>query len=323
MAASKPRSGTSNYENYRFVSEFRNTHPSVWCPKFYILHQGAGCPYTCSYCYLRVLLCSGPKMRPRWYSNIEDLVHEIRFWMEQHKEPCSLNAGSVTDALAVSSSYLDGLIPLFSSQKTHNLNVLSKAGIHTTEALKPLAHEPSDSVSFSWTINCDAVSSRYERRAPTPFQRLKLAQLYKNCGWSIRYRIDPIFPIDGWEKHYREFIKNLVEKWARPDVITIGSIRAYPALKGVIRGEPYNLMEEYRDVMEYDPDFRHYRLISELRAEMYAMLVQTLNSEYGTSIPHIALCKETLDMNSQIFTELPKFCNCTRIDSSSNLPFRR
>ena len=237
------------------------------------------------------------------------MEQEVKFWMEQNKVPCSLNAGSVCDSLAINTNYLARLIPLFAAQERHHLNILSKAGINCEEAKNPIGDvEPTDRVAFAWTVNCDEAAARYERNAPSPVNRLKLAKLYQDCGWHIRYRIDPIMPVPNWESEYARLIDSIAKYWARPDVITIGSLRALFGLKHFSKGEPYNPCIDLKDVLEHDKDFHHWRLIEPVRREMYEFIIDRIHKRLG-DVP-VALCKETKQMCRQVLGGLPTICNC-------------
>jgi DNA repair photolyase len=314
MFPSKKRTGKTKL-GYKFISKFENDYKEVWCPNFYIMHQAAGCPYKCSYCYLRVLLRGGPKLDPRWYNNLGDMAIEIAKWIDETAPPASLNCGSVCDPLAINTNYLNVLMPMFAaSRKRLNLNILTKAGINTAEAHRPLEMiAPNDNVTFSWSLNSTEVAERYEPNAPTPTERLLLAKKYKRYGWPVRYRIDPMMPIKDWKTSYAKLVDNIFEHWVVPDVITLGTLRELPALKTMSDREPYAPSRDLQELMTYDKDFHHRRLSDDLREEMYSFVYERIGNHFGTEKVHevpVALCKETKDMNKKVLGRLPQVCNC-------------
>ncbi|WP_407641563.1 spore photoproduct lyase family protein [Desulfobacula phenolica] len=60
--------------------------------------------------------------------------------------------------------------------------------------------------------------------APTFERRLNAAVKVQEAGYPIRIRLDPIVPIDDWEKAYAKTIKSIFDK-VSPERMTLGTLR--------------------------------------------------------------------------------------------------
>jgi spore photoproduct lyase len=292
----KPASFIERKRYSNFIHFFNKTPPGIVCPHFHILAHANGCPFYCDYCYLRLTLRHYPE--PTVFSNTARLFQELRDWLLSQEEPGVLNSGELSDSLAWDgeTALSTNLVPLFETQKRHKLLLLTKS----TAVDNILKMDPTPQVIVSFSVNAEAVSGKYELKAPSPGERLAAAGKLKEAGWEVRIRIDPMIPIEGWKDHYGDIIDGI--NGIEPSVVTLGSLRYF---KNLLAHAP-----KESDVFKYghdhhDPDGR-LRVREELRIEMYRFCLDRL------TCLRVGLCKETEKMHHTL--GLPgtnQSCNCT------------
>lgn len=177
---------------------------------------------------------------------------------------------------------------------------------------------PNVSVTFS--MNPESIADLWEgkwsdtltRITPSIDKRLEAARFAASLGWDIRWRVDPVLPIDGWQDIYYAWLVEAVERFdAQPSYITLGSYREKNAQLDLWR-DKWGL-----PAPEYDPgdlveDGTHRHLPEAARAEIYGTLrdmIREVWGKRGRPVPAVSLCKEshtirkTLDLcNAE--------CNC-------------
>ncbi len=293
----KGKTGFVERKRYsRFIHYFDKTPEGIVCPHFFILAHANGCPYECQYCYLNLTLRHYPT--PTVFSNTARMFQEIRDWLLSEQKPSVLNAGELSDSLAWDdeTGLSLNLVPLFADQKRHKLLLLTKSTIIKNLLKLP----PTDRVIVSFSINAPEVSKRFEKKSPSPLQRLEAAMKLKAAGWNIRLRVDPIIPVDDWPRSYLEIIDRMND--LGPDTVTLGTLRYFKNLLNFARygKEVFGYGED-----QEDPDERLRIPVGE-RKRIYEFFMKHLKAT------NIGLCKETEEMHG--FLGLPgvnQSCNCT------------
>lgn len=271
----------------RFIHYFDKTPTGIICPHFYVLSHANGCPYDCHYCYLQ--LTFRHRLGLTVFQNLNDLADEVQDWLNNTEKPALLNAGELSDGLAT--DHLTGLskilVPLFSKQKRHKLLFLTKS----TNIQNLLAMEPTPQVVGSFSINAPEVSRQFEPSAPNPLERLQAAgQLIKH-GWTVRLRIDPIVPVEGWKEIYGR-LTDAILRLERIETVTLGSLRYFQSLPGYSRRGK----EIFGYASTKDGSDKRIRVEKELRLEMYKSMMQKLSG-----IPcKLGLCKETQELHNTL-----------------------
>jgi spore photoproduct lyase len=252
------------------------------CPHFLELKWAYGCPYDCSWCYLKGTFRfrpNGPSPVLKDYKKIE--LHTKAF-LQDCQIPEILNSGEIADSLMAENTtkpFSKFIIPFFESQKKHKILFLTKSP-YIKNFLELSSH---DQVIISFSLNAIAVANKWEK-APKVIKRLEAAQeLYKK-KFEVRLRIDPMVPIDNWEKHYIHLIDLIFEKLI-PERITIGSLRG---LQSTINGCSDKSWVKY--LTERSNWGR--KINKNLRYDMYSKLIEYLKGKYDYT--NVALCKETL-----------------------------
>lgn len=266
----------------KFVKLFDKTPPGVICPHFYELVLSNGCPYNCSYCYLKLTFRGDTQ--PKIFTND---------WCEIEKELESIecgvmNTGELADSLAIPPASLPDAMRYFAKQNDKFLLLTTKSdNVSFFDD-----YDPTPQVIISFSINCEMASSRFESGAPSPKDRLKAAKELKQRGWRIRFRLDPVIDEVGL-KHYREICKELAE--LNPERVTVGTLRQFPGVMNFSKNAPSKgLVKSWDGRMRYPPDHR---------IDIYSQIASWLERRP-------ALCKET----EQVWTKLGwefQGCNCT------------
>jgi hypothetical protein len=216
-----------------FIKQFSGPGENmIVCFKFWQAVIASGCPGECSYCFLQSQYPYRTglyDLKGTLFENLPDIASEGRRWLRQ-STPAGLIVGENQDGLAFEKPYkrllgitpLEILIPLFKSENPigHTLIVLSK--FTSTEYAE--AFGPSSNVVFSWSLSLPSISRDYEKKVSPLDARLKKAANMKKAGYRIRFRLDALAPIPGWEEEL-DTVMELVNE-LQPEMLTIGALRA-------------------------------------------------------------------------------------------------
>ncbi|MCZ7384233.1 MAG: hypothetical protein O8C63_05720, partial [Candidatus Methanoperedens sp.] len=155
-------------------------------------------------------------------------------------------------------------------------------------------------VIVSFSMNAPAVSKKWEK-APGVEDRIEAARKVSDAGYETRIRIDPMVPVFEWDTHYTKLVDMIFEQFT-PERITLGSLRG---LQSTIN----NSKDKTWVTFLSEKSNWGKKIDSELRYEMYSMLIDYLKNKY--SYTRVALCKETVEMWEKIGLDYKKIsCNC-------------
>jgi spore photoproduct lyase len=273
-----------------FVKLFDKTPESIFCPHFYELILSNGCPFNCSYCYLKLTFRgkTEPTLFDNDWSKVQAELDKIDHGV--------FSTGELADSLAIIPPLLENALDYFESQKDKYILLLTKST--NIDILK--SRTPSKQIIVSFSINSMTAAKAYEKGAPDPMKRLSAAQELKELGWRVRVRIDPIilesdFPSDSVTslEHYKALCKAVVE--LSPEVVTIGTLRQFPGVHRFAKDAP-------REDLKKAPDGRM-RYPTQKRIETYKQIADWLGFQP-------ALCKESTQMWEALEWTF-KDCNCT------------
>lgn len=266
----------------KFVKLFNKTPESIFCPHFYELVLSNGCPFNCSYCYLKLTFRgkTDPVLFDNNWSKVQSELDNIDHGV--------FSTGELADSLAVIPPLLENAMDYFENQQSKYLLLLTKST--NIDILR--RREPSRQIIISFSINSIPAARDYEKCAPDPIKRISAAYELKNMGWRIRIRLDPVILESGLE-HYEPICKAISE--LSPEVVTVGTLRQYPGLHRFAKEAP-------RKELKKAPDGRM-RYPTERRIAVYEQIKDWLGFQP-------ALCKESAKMWDALgwhFTD----CNCT------------
>lgn len=282
----------------KFIRYFNKTPPGIVCPHFYILAHGNGCVFQCAYCYLQLTFRG--KVLQTVFTNTDDILREVDQFLTR-ENPSVLNAGELSDALAVDdrTGLTKELVPRFASQDRHLLVLLTKST--NVDNLLSLEHNGRTVVSFS--VNAADVAAKYEIGPPSPWERVDAARRAVAAGYRVRFRVDPIIPVPGWENSYRSLLERIMEE-CPPERITLGSLRYFPNVKTYARtlGRDTSVFDY---ASERTPADGRRRTPTARRLRIYRYLIDLIPGGV-----EVGLCKETEACHRALgITDV--VCNCT------------
>jgi spore photoproduct lyase len=271
----------------------------IVCPHFLELKWAYGCPYDCAWCYLKGTFRFRPEGKKPVIKDYEKIELHTKAFLEKCKTPEILNTGEIADSLMGENRELPFskfIIPLFESQKIHKVLFLTKSA-NIKNLLELKSH---NQVIMSFSLNAIPVAKRWEK-APDIMKRLEAAEeLYKR-GFEVRVRIDPMVPIDDWEKQYLYLIDLVFERFI-PERITLGSLRG---LQSTINGCTDKSWVKY---LSEGSNWGR-KIDKKVRHQMYRKVISYLRRNYNYK--KIALCKETIEMWQILGMNFKQIkCNC-------------
>jgi spore photoproduct lyase len=272
----------------------------IVCPHFLELKWAYGCPYDCAWCYLKGTF----RFRPEGTSPVIKPYDKIRLhterFLEEVKEPEILNTGEIADSLMNEDSespFSKLIIPLFEKQAHHRVLFLTKS----YKIKNLLEIEPHRQTIISFSLNSIPVAETWER-APHILKRIEAARKVIEAGYEVRLRIDPMVPIEHWEKTYLQLL-DIIFKNIAPQRITLGSLRG---LQSTINGCTDKTWVRY---LKESSNWGR-KINFETRYAMYLTLIKELRSIYR--FENVALCKETIQMWGALGMDHKHIkCNCT------------
>jgi len=272
----------------------------VVCPHFVELKWANGCNFDCSWCYLNGTFRFRPMGKEPYLKDKTKIVKHLENYFKQNRKPTLLNSGELSDSLVFEGkrdSLSNLIIPLFKQQDTHKLLILTKS-VNVKGILESRAQ---DHVIVSFSLNSFDGAKRWEKKAPTPRQRIHAAKKLADAGYEVRVRIDPIVPIENWEESYKKMIDYMFKRF-RPERITIGSLRG---LQSTINKSKDKSWVEYLD----DTSNWGKKISFSRRLYMYRSILKHLDDFY--EFDSVGLCKETVEMWEALNKEYTSIkCNC-------------
>jgi len=271
----------------------------VICPHFIELKWAYGCPYDCAWCYLKGTFRFRPEGIKPVIKDYKKIELHVKKFLEEESVPEILNTGEIADSLMGengSKPFSKFIIPIFESQKIHKVLFLTKS----SNIKNLLELDSHNQVIMSFSLNAITVADKWEK-APKVKERIEAAQkLYAN-GFEVRVRIDPMVPVENWEKHYIHLIDLIFDKFY-PERITLGSLRG---LQSTINGCTDKSWVKY---LSESSNWGKKVDINQ-RLAMYKKIISYLNEKHNYS--NVALCKETKALWGILNMDYKKIkCNC-------------
>jgi spore photoproduct lyase len=294
-----------NLSDGSIITLFDKTPPpkgknDVVCPHFVELKWANGCNFDCSWCYLNGTLRFRPMGKKPYMKSKTKIVEHIKNYFEQNALPSLMNSGELSDSLVFEGNgyaLSKFIIPLFKIQNKHKLLILTKSA----NVKGILSSSSKDYLIASFSLNSFEVAKRWEKKAPSPKQRIMAAKKLHNAGYTVRIRIDPVVPVENWEQGYKDLIDHLFKNIV-PERITIGSLRG---LQSTINNSKDKSWVNYLD----DSSNWGKKISFKKRFQMYGTIINHLNKEY--EFINVGLCKETVGMWNKLGMDYENIkCNC-------------
>ncbi len=274
----------------------------VVCPHFVELKWGWGCPYDCSFCYLKGTFRfyqEGGRVLPHFKPRAKIRTDTEEF-IRMDLEPTLLNAGELCDALmgeGLEEPFSEFIMPLFAGTR-HRVLFLTKG----TSVGRFIEHpEWRSNAVLSWSLNAAPEAEQWEKLAPSTSDRIRAAGKVFDAGYEVRLRIDPMIPVEGWLEHYRGLVDEVFEQFY-PERITLGSLRGLTSTRNSVKDKSW---------LSFLSEGSNWGLKVEqsVRAEVYAALIDYLREKY--SYTSVGLCKETLSLWAALGLDWRlNRCNC-------------
>jgi spore photoproduct lyase len=273
----------------------------VVCPHFLELKWATGCPYSCSWCYLRGTLRFAPKKTRPSVKQYEKIGLHVRTFLKNVNGSGELlNAGELADSLMNERNgypFSKFIIPLFQEQKVHKVLFVTKS--NNIENLLDISGQDKAVISFS--LNANEVARRFERGAPSIAERIEAASKLSKAGYEVRIRIDPMVPVPKWREQYLSLIEDIFSHFT-PSRVTLGSLRGLQSTINMATDKSWvsYLCEKSNWGKRVDFNTRYL---------MYFEVIRYLKDKFDYT--NVALCKETLGIWNKLGMDYRKIkCNC-------------
>ena len=284
------------------IVPFEKTPFDIVCPHFWELRWAFGCPFDCAYCYLQGT--GRGKKNPRYRPELKVLKAIEKAFKHEYflKHQSIFNSGELSDSL-MNPTYMKRIADFFETQNRHKLLLLTKS-----DRVEWLTKQLRKQTIASFSLNATEVWGRWENRTPSPQQRINAAKQLIESGYEVRIRIDPIFPIDRWQRHYEDLVYSIFSELpSDPDRVTLGTPRGLAKTLIFAKDRSWE-----RIAFTDEPDRTGWgkKAPSPLRKEIYLFFYEKLDN-LGFSKAKIAMCKETRSMWKELGlnSDLCR-CNC-------------
>ena len=233
------------------------------CCGYKILHIGSYCVMDCSYCILQAYF-HPPALT--YFVNNDLLFTELEeLFLE--KKRLRIGTGEFTDSLIWEgcSDISHRLLDVFSRQSHAVLELKTK-----TVAIERFKGENHNRKTImAWSVNSEAVIRSEERHTAPLAARLDAARKCASWGYPIAFHFDPMIIYDGWEKDYKNVVKQIFDHVSAENIvwISIGAFRFIPSLKKIIQSRFLKSKIVYGEfITGLDGKMRYFK---PLRMDMY------------------------------------------------------
>ncbi|MFH0902186.1 MAG: hypothetical protein V2A73_16260 [Pseudomonadota bacterium] len=299
----------------------RTDDGDAYCPAHWAdLAIGSGaCGLRCRACFL--IMTHRVKADPSrhvLYDNVLDYQAAVKRWLAKPDRRCLGLGIDCSDSLLYEgvTGHARRLIPLFADARSNPCGVKL---IFLTKSTNThyLCDLPTGNVAVTFSLNNERAADLWEgkfsdgtRVTPAIAERLAAALAAQKMGFEVRWRVDPVFAIDGFEQDYESFFREAAAAGHAPSRITLGTYReTQPALRTFVRNWGLPAVEVVESGLVKERD--HYHLKAERRVEIYAALNRAITSAWRGSghQPVVSLCKEPRSVREQVGL-LHDRCNC-------------
>jgi len=268
---------------FRNKSEYSN-HV---CRSAYEIHSAWGCYHACDYCHVKNFFVI--------MLNLEDFVEHLDPLVKSANSQKLYKYDNQTDTICLEPEYgaSELLVKYFASQDDKYLMLYTKSD--NIDHLLELPHNGHTIVN--WTLSCETVAEKIEKKTPSTDQRIDAAAKCQNAGYTVRFRFSPIIPVKNWEAENSSMIRKLFAK-VSPDLITI-DILGWMTADQIRKSMDISLFDdEYRTLVEDMAENGITNNIKQIiphdaRLKIYHFIIAEIGK---TSDIPVAICMETREM---------------------------
>lgn len=278
------------------IRYFDKTPHDIVCPHFWELNWAYGCWFDCAYCYLQGTFHG--KKRP-WHRPLPQVKAILREFFTENEKPQVLNSGELADSL-VFPEVMREIADEFERQDKHKLLLLTKSS-----NLDFLIERLRKQTIVSFSLNSSEAWKRWEHKTPPPEKRIEAASHLSRAGYEVRVRIDPIFPMENWRKHYGDLVYLMLSTLpTEPTRITLGTPR------GLAKTLRFTKDRSWTRYFTENPDRSGWgkKIPQQQRKEIYNFFYDKFQA-LGIDKSHLALCKESTKMWKELNLN-PNECRC-------------
>ncbi|MEX2442925.1 MAG: radical SAM protein [Alkalispirochaeta sp.] len=261
------------------------THGHLCC-NYLTLNAYVGCTLGCTYCIMQSYL-RNRTLEVRLPA--EDTVHRIRALAAANsKRTVRLGTGEVGDSLLYDPLFELSADIIAAVADVPNLRFELKTKTDYVDHLPP-ADVHGGNVVVAFSVNPESVIAAEEGVAVSLEQRLRAARRAVDRGYEVAFHFDPMIHIERWQEEYGAVAEELGRfRDARPQWISLGTLRYPPTLRPFVEARPYGLGEF---VSSGDGKMRY---LQKERSEMYRMMRARLAAELPET--PVYLCMESSAM---------------------------
>lgn len=272
---------------FRDHTRHRRQHQCV-CQSAWEIHCAFGCLHACDYChvppYLNIML------------NLEQLGRKVKAFGETIPEQKLYKFDNGTDTICLEPEYgaSEVMVRVFADWPGRYLLLYTKSD--NVDHLLKLAHKGRTLIS--WSLSCDTVASRIEKRTPSLDARLRAMARCQEAGYRVRARLSPICPVRGWREEMADMIARLLTR-TRPEVISIdvvgwmGPGQTKRAMDVSLFDPAYAAALDWLEAEGFEPKGKHV-FPHEMRAEILRSVLEEIKRLRPEQA--VSLCMETTDM---------------------------
>ncbi|MBN1114145.1 MAG: radical SAM protein [Oligoflexia bacterium] len=246
--------------NSQFIRPCPGSPGQLRC-NYFIITPAIGCPYNCSYCFLKAYTDENEVIV---YSNTEDMFREFTEYADNRdRTPLRIGSGEFTDSLA---------LPELDEVNTELVRITSKRPwvvfefkTKSTRIDRFLEIEAPQNIVLSWSLNPRWIIEKEEPGTPGLESRLEAAQRAARHGYKLALHLDPIFMNDKTLGDYTKLIDIIFDYIPASSVywFSMGGFRYVEGLKlSVMENSPqgkWYLHDEF--VHCRDGKFRYPRFV--------------------------------------------------------------
>lgn len=177
------------------------------------LHGAFGCSHRCQYCHVSPTFLIG--------CDLEFLAEQIPEYCARYPEQRLFKFDNCTDTVALEPEYGASslLIPTFAKTEDRYLLLYTKSD--NVDHLLGLHH--GGLTIINWSLSPLTQSRQIEVNTPDTLARIAAMHKCAAAGYTVRCRISPIVPIEGWQSEFVQMADALFSA-VTPDVVTIDVI---------------------------------------------------------------------------------------------------
>jgi spore photoproduct lyase len=270
------------------------------CCNYFVASYAWNCHLECTYCILQSYLSNDTMYV---CTNIDGFLKDIHEMLSQHPDRIfRIGTGELADSLALDhiTAYSRRVVPFFASCPNGILELKTKSNqIANLEDLDHGGH-----TLISWSLNSHRICSSEERKAASLEERFAAAIQCQKWGYKLGFHFDPIVYYPGWEKEYREVVKELFTAVNPENVawVSLGALRFTPHLRESVKNRyPESKLPYGELVPGHHGKLRYFRPI---REEIYRKMGGWIHEEAPQVF--VYLCMESRLVWENSFGPVPR-----------------